>query len=705
MKKQKKGKSEPEEKKLSLKAKGKKKRKFALDISIKIQLFASFLLPILCVVIVGVVSYKKAESGMIANYEAAAMNTIEKQVEYIDFGLSLIRADALQVKLDTDLQNMIGGTYDNNLTKINNIYNKTLSELDIKIMLNNFIDNIYIVPSSNIDVINPGSNYRQEGFFKEWENTDEGNAVIKGEKTGWLGSHHKMDDLLEKDDSSYILSYMSMFTNKKAVLVVDISSEAILESLNGIDISEGAIIGFITADHRQLLYKEETNTADIVFTDQEFYQNCMAAEEDREIQYVQYNGEEYLFLYCRSGETGATLVYLVPEKKVTETAGEIWRVTLVLVIVACVLATLVAGGIFFNINSNMRSITKRLKLVAGGNLTVEMKTKGRSEFTKLNVHIAEVIINTRELLQHLNGIINLVDKAADEVAKVSQQMGVSSKGIIETLGDIDQGVSTQAEDSHHCLVQMDSLSKTIEEINEEMRSTVESSSHTKDVVNKSIATMDGLTDQTKDTIDITGKVKEDIQLLVQKSREISGFVEIISDIASQTNLLSLNASIEAARAGEAGRGFAVVAEEIRKLADGSREAANEIKKVVETIDLQTADTVKTALKAEAIVKDQAAMVEEMKAGFQEIYESTDEIIREIKRITQNVENMNSQRGETLEAISSITAASEETAASSANVYNIAQGQEKIVTALDEASKELKEKMEELGKALSLFTTI
>ncbi|MGN0307847.1 MAG: methyl-accepting chemotaxis protein [Lachnospiraceae bacterium] len=685
--------------------KEKKKRSYTLDISIKFQLFTGFLLPILCVVLVGVVSYKKAEEGMIANYETSAMNTIEKQVEYIDFGLSLIRADALQVKLDTDLQNMIGGTYDNNLTKVSNVYNKTLSELDIKIMLNNFIDNIYIVPSSNIDVINPGSNYSQEGFFKEWENTDEGNAVIKGEKTGWLGSHPRMDDLLEKDNSSYILSYMSMFTNKKAVLVVDISSEAVLESLNGIDISEGAIIGFITADHRQLLYKEETNTADIVFTDQEFYQNCMTAEEDRGIQYVQYNGEEYLFLYCRSGETGATLVYLVPEKKVTETASEIWRVTLILVIVACVLATLVAGGIFFNINSNMRSITKRLKLVAGGNLTVEMKTKGRSEFTKLNVHIAEVIINTRELLQHLNGIINLVDKAADEVAKVSQQMGVSSKGIIETLGDIDQGVSTQAEDSHHCLVQMDSLSKTIEEINEEMRSTVQSSSHTKDVVNKSIATMDGLTDQTRDTIDITGKVKEDIQLLVQKSREISGFVEIISDIASQTNLLSLNASIEAARAGEAGRGFAVVAEEIRKLADGSREAANEIKKVVETIDLQTADTVKTALKAEAIVKGQAATVEETKAGFQEIYESTDEIIREIKRITQNVENMNSQRGETLEAISSITAASEETAASSANVYNIAQGQEKIVTALDEASKELKEKMEELGKALSLFTTI
>ena len=150
MKKQKKGKSEPEEKKLSLKAKGKKKRKFALDISIKIQLFASFLLPILSVVIVGVVSYKKAESGMIANYEAAAMNTIEKQVEYIDFGLMLIRSDAVQVKVDTDLQNMLGGTYDADATKVKRIFGSTLSELDIKIMLNNFIENIYIVPSSHL---------------------------------------------------------------------------------------------------------------------------------------------------------------------------------------------------------------------------------------------------------------------------------------------------------------------------------------------------------------------------------------------------------------------------------------------------------------------------------------------------------------------------------------------------------------------------
>ena len=79
-------------------------------------------------------------------------------------------------------------------------------------------------------------------------------------------------------------------------------------------------------------------------------------------------------------------------------------------------------------------------------------------------------------------------------------------------------------------------------------------------------------------------------------------------------------------------------------------------------------------------------------------------MEDIRRVSDSVENMNGQRGRTLEAISSISAVSEETAASSANVYNIARGQEEIVGSLDRASKELKEKMEELQKAVSLFKT-
>ena len=206
------------------------------------------------------------------------------------------------------------------------------------------------------------------------------------------------------------------------------------------------------------------------------------------------------------------------------------------------------------------------------------------------------------------------------------------------------------------------------------------------------------------TIEITSKVKDDVRLLETSSTEIKKFVAIIADIAEQTNLLSLNASIEAARAGEAGRGFSVVAEEIRKLADGSRQAAEEINKVVEIIEKQTGDTVETAKKAEKIVEKQAETVGATKEAFHKIYCATEEVIESVDNVKVKVKGMNKERAGTLEAISSISAVSEETAASSSNVFSIAESQKETVPLLTRASDELKIKMEKLKQAVSVFKT-
>ena len=683
------------------------KKQFSFNINIKLQLLVGFIIPVVFVILVGIVSYNKAEEGMISNYEISAQNTINTQVEYLDFGFNLIRSDIVQIKLDKELQSLVAGTYANDISKYSSTWNKTSSTIATKATLNQFINNIYIIPKQNTDVISTvgGGGTKKKGFYENWSKSEEGATIIKGDNVGWVSSHDEMDSATGYNSEEYLISYMSNFPNNAAVIVADIKKQSILDSLQSIDYSEGAIIGFITAEGKELVVKEDTNNTEIVFSEQEFYQNCKITEENSGTQYINYNGKDYLFIYRISEETGATLVYMVPEAKVTASATEIKNLTLILVIIASIVAVFIGVGISLNITGNMDSIIKRLRKVAEGDLTVQMNTKGNSEFSMLNRHIANVIDNTRKLIQEVENIADVVNVSAEEMESVSGQMEISSTGIIEALEEIDVGVGQQADDAQECLLQMDSLSQIIEVVSEDIERTAKNSENTKEAVTQSIGTMEMLASQTKDTIEVTSQVKEDVEDLEKKSSEIKKFVAIIADIAEQTNLLSLNASIEAARAGEAGRGFSVVAEEIRKLADGSHQAADEINKLVATIEKQTKETVGIAMKAEKTVEEQAQTVDAIKDAFRQIYDATEEVIVNITDVENKVKGMDKERGGTLEAISSISEVSEETAASSSNLFSIAQSQKEVVGSLTQASEELKANTEELKQAISVFKTV
>ena len=678
------------------------KKKFT--VSLKIQLLVGFLLPVVFVVLVGVVSYKKAEQGMIDNYETSVRTTIDTQMEYLDFGLSLIRTDAIQIKTDEELQNLMSGVYAKDLTKASNAYNKKLANLRIKKTLNTFIKDIYIIPKSGNSIISTSDVISNEnGFYEKWSATEEGKLIQDKNSTGWLGKHPEMDALSGHDSEDYFLAFMTIFPDKSTVLTVDISRNAIVESLSAIDLTQGAMVAFVTAEGREILLKEESNPLELNISEQEFYLNAIGGSLQG-IKYITLNNEEYLFIYSTSEETKATLVYMIPKGKVVSSAAEIKILTLIIVIIACIISILIGLGILLNIMKSMNSIIKRLKKVATGDLTIEMKRDGSSEFIVLNEHISDVIKNTRQLISEVNQIVDMVNDAALKVDSISDKMENSSNAILSALDEIDAGVGQQALDTQQCLMQMDSLSRSMETIGKDMEGTVNNSKSTQNIVTSNIKTMNELADQTNDTILITSKVKNDVEVLAKRSDEIRKFVDIIADIVAQTNLLSLNASIEAARAGEAGRGFAVVAEEIRKLADGSQQAANEINKVVEIIGKETEATVETAVHAEKIVEKQEVTVGRTKQAFEEINSFTENVIDNIIEVTNSIERMDVLRIETLEAISSISAVSEQTAASSGSVYNIAQEQKEVVVALQEASKELKVKMRNLKRAVSIFIT-
>ena len=691
-----------------------KKMEFQLNLNIKIQLLVGFLVPIFFVILVGVISSRQAEAGMISNFEESASSSIETQMQYLDFGMSMVSAEAMQMRLDTELQSLVNGLFKKDLSKASSIYRKNSSSIKVRQRSNELIHAIYIIPKSGSKVMSTleSSDQSTDGYYEDWSVTEEGQKVIfeknvadwLGKTTSWIGQHPEMDKMTGYKPEDYAISYMSAFPNRAAVFVVDISKEAIRKSLSKVDTSDGSILGFITADGSELVIKDEKVTEEFIFFEQDFFQNCLASEELEGTEYVTYDGQEYFFTFAKSEKTGVVLGYLVPVRHVTKGAEAIKSITVVLVIMACIVAVAIGLFISLNISASMAGIIKRLKKAAEGDLTVHLKTKGKSEFSILSQYIMNVITNMKGLIQQVEGIAMLVKNAAGGVEEISARIEESSQGIEVTLAEIDKGVSLQASDAQDCLTQMDSLSRKIEEIGSSVDQAASGSEVTKEIVEKSIDTMEALSGKTKATIEITDRVKADIEELEKKSRVIGEFVNTINDIAEETNLLSLNASIEAARAGEAGRGFAVVAEAIRKLADGSSQAASEINKVVEEIVNQTKGTVSTAAEAGEIVGEQALLVSHTKEDFKKMAECTEQMLISVRKISEDVISIDAQRKDTLDAVSSISAVSEQTATASSEVYNISQKQMDVVEALKKASTELKEKMAELEEALDLFKT-
>ena len=691
-----------------------KKMEFQLNLNIKMQLLVGFLVPIFFVILVGVISSRQAEAGMISNFEESASSSIETQMQYLDFGMSMVSAEAMQMRLDTELQSLVNGLFKKDLSKASSIYRKNSSSIKVRQRSNELIHAIYIIPKSGSKVMSTleSSDQSTDGYYEDWSVTEEGQKVIfeknvadwLGKTTSWIGQHPEMDKMTGYKPEDYAISYMSAFPNRAAVFVVDISKEAIRKSLSKVDTSDGSILGFITADGSELVIKDEEVTEEFVFFEQDFFQNCLASEELEGTEYVTYDGQEYFFTFAKSEKTGVVLGYLVPVRHVTKGAEAIKSITVVLVIIACIVAVTIGLFISLNISASMAGIIKRLKKAAEGDLTVHLKTKGKSEFSILSQYIMNLIKNMKEIIQQVEGIAMLVKNAAGGVEEISARIEESSQGIEVTLAEIDKGVSLQASDAQDCLTQMDSLSRKIEEIGSSVDQAASGSEVTKEIVEKSIDTMEALSGKTKATIEITDRVKADIEELEKKSRVIGEFVNTINDIAEETNLLSLNASIEAARAGEAGRGFAVVAEAIRKLADGSSQAASEINKVVEEIVNQTKGTVSTAAEAGEIVGEQALLVSHTKEDFKKMAECTEQMLISVRKISEDVISIDAQRKDTLDAVSSISAVSEQTATASGEVYNISQKQMDVVEALKKASTELKEKMAELEEALDLFKT-
>jgi methyl-accepting chemotaxis protein len=659
----------------------KKKGRFG----IRGQIVACFIVPIVFVVFVGLFSYREAENGMEEKYTESTVQTLNTIVEYIDYGCELIESEAFKYAYDKQLSQYYLGLLESDASKRAEAFNNAKDSIRTSAVVNSMINGIYIVTGSRMDMITSGNESQRKGFLEDWS---EAETV----KSGWNDGHPYADEQIGISSADYILNYNCLSDGGKACVTIDIKQGEIREILEKLNLGEEAIAAFVTKSGKEVFTDEES---DFRFFEQDFYQEALESEETAGSSFVNAAGEKYLFLYSKSEKTSSTVCALVPEKTVVSQAYAIRNLTLILVIAASVLAMLLGFGITGRIQKNMKHVVKEVEEVAKGNLTVAVKVKGRDELAMLAESMNGMVRGTKKLVGKVKNASLRLESSTQQVSGTSGEIGHYSRSITQALEEIREGMEAQAESASDCLEKSNSLSEDIRMVSDKVGLVEQQIDKTETMIEQGMTVMDELSKKSETADQKTREVENSIYVLKEQIGKIENFVNMINEISGQTNLLSLNASIEAARAGEAGRGFSVVAEEIRKLAEESAAAANEIGRSVEMIHGQMEVSVTSTQQAGGIVREQTDCVREMLNVFVQMKSDMEQMFEAMGAIVGKVENADANRAETLTSIAAISSVIEQTTAAVTTVADIAEKLMLHVERLDNLAVDLDENMCEL----------
>jgi methyl-accepting chemotaxis protein len=467
---------------------------------------------------------------------------------------------------------------------------------------------------------------------------------------------------------------------------------------------ESGYLGFIAPDGFEVIDKTNKNvkTDKAVFTDQQFYKKALESNTSTGSDTVDYKGKKHLFLYSKIGDTGAMICSLMPLSVINNQASNIRTTTVIIVIIACLIAITTAVVLSTGINNTINNINSVLRRAAKGDLTIQFSIDRKDEFKVLSEQVQATINNMKQLIQQVKDLSMEVSFSSNSVSKASEAFLKSSSDISRAMTEIEQGVNQQALEAEQCLTQMDALNKKIELVSDNTKEIGLIADNTKQRVIEGTYVSDELNKQTSSTISTTKGIIQEIEKLAEKSSSINSIINVINDIANQTNLLSLNASIEASRAGEYGRGFAVVASEIRNLAEQSKSSVNDIKFIIESILEDTINVVEIARKVESVLKLQESAVKNTTDSYQDINESVEKLVVFLKQISENVDSINETRVTTLSSIENISAVLEEIAAASNNVSQSSNEQLHSVESLNLSAVRLDTHVDNLTKEIEKF---
>lgn len=413
-------------------------------------------------------------------------------------------------------------------------------------------------------------------------------------------------------------------------------------------------------------------------------------------------GEDYTGELNTVPEVNWKVLSLTPDKILQSKLDDINRIVVISGILGLLFGTACALYLAGKLTKIMADFQKIIEKTANGDLVSEFAIKSNDEIGDLSKSYNSMLGKLRGLVAKVNGNAESVTKANAGLSQIAAENSAAITDVSRAIEEIAAGASNQSEQVEHGAGTIQVLSGEIDGLSKKSSETQSILKLASENIESGKQQVSGL-ETSYQKLEMAFEAVTSMSLrLVEKSKTISDVTNAISKISEQTNLLSLNASIEAARAGESGKGFAVVANEVRSLADDSKEATKNIQAIIQSILSDTEELLRTTNETNQISKDQKNAVITVSEAMKELEDSVARISNSIQEETRSIESINQQKETVIKVIEEITAVSQQTTASSEEIASSMEEQAASSNELAQYTQQLTQLINDLEHALGEF---